>query len=684
MLKASAMYTPQFHTWHLQRRSRTRSWYRWLGLPAAAAIIAAVVPATSAAAADTCISLNGAWQITASCTDPNYTNPVITGESDATSPVPYHEISGKFGNSAFNIYLPPPAQWKGRFFQQTYPLQSADAPSDVVSFGSASGGYTVNVAGSGGYRLEAAVAKFAKTVAASYYHYSGRIYGYLYGASGGSYPTIGAMENTTGVWDGAVPIVMGTPTSIPNNFFIREYARFVLQDKAQQIAGAVRPGGSGDPYLGLTSVQASVLQEVTRLGVPLSGWEDPTYLLGLDQPGGLLGFAGTVRALDPNYAQDFWSKPGYLGTEQSALGNLFRASRVVTDATITKVTKAAGGTVSSLALSGVPAAAAGVQFDVTIASGQGSHMPVAGMLDGTTGVFTPGAIDSATAALLQPGATLHVDDSWYLALLVYHRYQTPTALDFHAWDQFRNPDGSPIYPVRAINIGAAVAGSVSGNAAYSGKVKGKVILVDDLNDVDAYPWDASWYSERAKQALGASYDATVRLWYFQSADHVGADPSRNVSYNGFVQQALRDLSAWVEGGVAPAASTKYAVTQDSQISVGDSPTRGGIQPTVDLSVAGGDRVDVRVGQPVHFQVKAQVPHGMGAITKIEWDFAGTGDFAATPAPIRPFVVTGATHRFASPGTYIVGVRVTEQREADPATPFGLVQNIDRVRVVVHR
>ena len=40
--------------------------------------------------------------------------------------------------------------------------------------------------------------------------------GYIYGASGGAYQTIGAAENTDGVWDGAVPMVPGVPKVIPS------------------------------------------------------------------------------------------------------------------------------------------------------------------------------------------------------------------------------------------------------------------------------------------------------------------------------------------------------------------------------------------------------------------------------------------------------------------------------------
>ncbi len=219
-------------------------------------------------------------QVTATCEDSTYAKPVIDSEQDVTTPVNHHRVSGHFDgtNIKFAIYLPPAQQWKGRFFQYTYPLTDEKATDRAIEFGAASGGYTVQ-AGSFvalGYRHAAAAAKFAKTMAAEYYGSGDRpIHGYLYGPSGGSYQTIGAAENTTGVWDGFVPMVIGTPMSAPYIFDIRAMAQLVLADKAEQIADAVRPGGSGHPYAGLDKAERTMLKELTRFGVPLAGWQNP-------------------------------------------------------------------------------------------------------------------------------------------------------------------------------------------------------------------------------------------------------------------------------------------------------------------------------------------------------------------------------------------------------------------------
>ena len=72
-------------------------------------------------------------------------------------------------------------------------------------------------------------------------------------------------------------------------------------------------------------------------------------------------------------------------------------------------------------------------------------------------------------------------------------------------------------------------------------------------------------------------DEHFRLWFTDNAlhgdDKVQESPLHTVSYLGVLHQALRDVSRWVEEGVAPPASTNYEVV-DGQV-VGAAPTRGG-------------------------------------------------------------------------------------------------------------
>ncbi|MFG2961332.1 PKD domain-containing protein [Streptomyces sp. NPDC048291] len=632
--------------------------------------------------------------VTPDCDDPVYNQAVIDSETDLTSPVPHRRVSGHFEGTGkkFTLYLPPKKQWQGRFFQKVYPLQDENATDGAIAFGASAGAYTVQTNGGVGYRVEAAAAKFSRTYAARYYSSSRRIHGYIYGGSGGSYQTIGAIENTEGVWDGAVPFVPGVPSSIPNNFTVRALARLVLRDKAPRIADAVRPGGSGDPYTGLDQVEQDMLREATLLGVPLRAWEDYAYVLGLSAPDGLLGFVSLLRTVDPTYADDFWSKPGYLGTEQSGLGDLIRAARIDHTATIGQVIRDAQNRPTGLVLDSVPSQPDTTGLDLTAYQADGTKIgTLSGALDAATHTVT---LDSGNAAdtldALAAGGKLAMDNRWSIAFRAYHRHQVPTRPGFYAWDQYRGPDGRPLYPQRALQVGPMLSASTSGGGTHTGKINGKVIVVANLLDTDAFPWQADWYRTQVKQALGAGYQDTFRLWLNDNADHLEEPPTgtrapRLVDYNGMLQQALRDVSAWVEKGVAPAQSTPYTV-HDSQMAVPASASRRhGIQPVVDLTAEGRDRIEVPAGTPVTFTARIQLPPGTGRIVSTEWDFDGTGDFTARPfGPCRQTVEVRATFTYGTPGTYLPSLRATAQRDGDPDTPFTRVPNLGRVRVVVRQ
>jgi hypothetical protein len=77
---------------------------------------------------------------------------------------------------------------------------------------------------------------------------------------------------TTGVWDGFVPYVMGSPQSIPNCFTVRVNALRVLRDEWPSIIDAIEPGGNGDPYAGLNDEERGALEEATRTGFPAGAW----------------------------------------------------------------------------------------------------------------------------------------------------------------------------------------------------------------------------------------------------------------------------------------------------------------------------------------------------------------------------------------------------------------------------
>ena len=603
-----------------------------LALGVAIALTAVLLPALPAAAEPApCVQSapNAPVQVTADCVDATYSKPIIDAETDQTTPVPHHRVSGHFEgtNIQFTIYLHAQAdkvKWDGRFFQYTYPTvftpgqNLAQATDRAIGFALSSGGYAVqagNPSLSLGYRHAAAAAKFAETVAAAYYGTDQPIFGYLYGPSGGSFQTVGAAENTDGVWQGFVPMVQAVPTPNSYNFNGRSAAELILGDKAAAIRDALLPGGSGDPYATLDAAERAMLTEVHKLGIPWKAWENTDYLLGRDpQYYGAGLSADAPLAYDPTYVDDFWNAPGYLGTESTPLGQRVRAE------------------------------------------------------------------------LTEMGDT--VGHRWNIAKRFAYRYQLPAAnTGWIALDQFRKPDGTPLYPQRPVGE-PGFSGAVSGNAAFDGTINGKVIVVSNLYDSDALPLHTDWYSKRVEAALGSAASANYRVYFTDHADHQDATPTGAraatlVDWYGEVEQALRDVARWAEDGVPAPASTRYSI-KDSQIDV--SPlalVRGGIQPVVDFVSLPDGLIKAKVGKPINLVAAARTPLGGGKIIAAEWDYEGDGTYVAGDLRKPQQIVALTTkHTFTQPGTYFVSVRVTAERDGNVGAKYALLQNIDRIRVVV--
>ncbi len=157
------------------------------------------------------------------------------------------------------------------------------------------------------------------------------------------------------------------------------------------------------------------------------------------------------------------------------------------------------------------------------------------------------------------------------------------------------------------------------------------------------------------------------------------------SYQGALEQALRDMSAWVEKGVKPPASTNYKMV-DSQVEVPETAAkREGIQPVVHLSANGRVRADVAVGVPVTFTAVIETAVSGDKVVAAEWDFEGRGNYPGqeTLQDLKSTVTLKVTHTFTQPGTYFPVLRATSQRDGDTRTPYARIQNLGRVRVVVN-
>ena len=665
--------------------------------------------------------------------DPLFQEPYVDTDEWRDTPVRHRYVHGGFqGTPArFSIYLPPKERYQGRFFQHVTPTPidekqgaTGAGTGDQVGFAFASGAYflVTNQGGMaalrtdptlGAYRVNAAAAQYSRLVAAQMYG-PHRVYGYAYGGSGGAFRTIGGFENTTGVWDGAVPYVVGSPQAIPNVFTARLLALRVLKDKFPAIAGAVEPGGGGDIYAGLNREERDVLAEVTRLGFPVHGWFNHETI-------GMGAFPILFQAIvqkDPAYFDEFWKVPGYAGANPS---ESLRRARVQHKAVITRVIgreQAAGTTAQTqgeTARGGVDTAwqqlqgaPAGFEVDsvpggglemttVMVKTGEaaGASFPL-GRVEGRTifagtsmaATMSGGSGDSGILNRIKPGDQVQIDNSNFLAVQYYHRHQVP-APDFYTWDQFRGPGGKPLYPQRPKLMGPEFAAS-AGGTTQTGRFQGKMILVESLWDQDAFPWQADWYASKVRTALDSRFNGNFRLWFIDHALHGDVekqfDPTHTVSYVGALQQALRDLSAWVEKGVPPPESTIYRIV-DGQVEVPSSAARRkGIQPTVTVLANGKARAEVKVGQRVTLSAVIELPPNAGRIVSAEWSLEGANEFTpAAPAPsggARAAVQT--IHAYSRPGTYFAVLRAASQRDGDTATPYARIQNLARARIVVRQ
>jgi hypothetical protein len=161
--------------------------------------------------------------------------------------------------------------------------------------------------------------------------------------------------------------------------------------------------------------------------------------------------------------------------------------------------------------------------------------------------------------------------------------------------------------------------------------------------------------------------------------------SRIINYVPVNWQAIHDLIAWCEHGVAPAGDTGFELTKDNAVVLAPQAAgRRGIQPVVSATANGGVRADVEAGETVTLEARAETPPGGGTIVSVEWDTKGRGDWSSTDAldGSQQAVTVRRTCWFEKPGTYFPAVRVWSHRDRDIDARSRRLPNIARVRVVV--
>lgn len=682
-------------------------------------------------------------------TDPRFQNPYVDVDEWRERPmpdssvIPFRYIHGGFEGTGvkFLFCFPEAERYEGRFFQYLSPFPGPD--EEVASFGRtgindrigfclANGAYSVesnmgSTAMFGGqadstlcWKASAAVAEYSRVKAMEIYGCD-RPYGYVYGGSGGGYKTMSCAENTK-AWDGAAPYVIGSPYSLPNTITMHVQGQRVLRNCFGKIVDALDAGGSGNPYENLNPDEAQMLEELTKMGFPPIVW----YLeaKGTIDPGSLPVLTPGVKMMDPSYFTEFWTVPGYMGAdpESTACRDRLQFTGVVksvrlpgapeedngiglnsvNDAWMKQLSDGNGAWIEleavpqgeNLYLQGVnitpqsgPAAGKSLLLKDIIhkPEGKGGYLTI-GMCYGMDDL--PGVLGA-----IQPGDTVTLDNSDYIAIQSYYRHQCPPDLDVHAWDQFRTPDGTPAIPQRAFVMGPGFTGT---GMPQDGEIQCKVINIQALMDESTCPWCADWYKNKVQAAKGNLNDH--RVYYMERCMHGDTDALTNymvVNYMGALRQALMDLAAWVEKGTEPLPSTAYVLGEDGQIHPeSDIKKRFGMQSVVNITANGSKCAHVKVGEDVHFEVNVQLPEGAGEVTGIEManqEYSSEifdVDFP-TQLEVSRYVENGvhgakavATSTYDKPGTYFATVRVRSNRNGDPNDLYFQVLNLDRVRVVV--
>lgn len=703
------------------------------------ALCTTVVPlalAASPALAETCAFVGGPqygseapMTIDAACIDPDYNDKTFVIDSTKSltlalpdgSAIPYTEVTGHFpatrtaaelpagvtgspttARHSVTWRFPDRAHWQNRFFQHSYPLPIEFLNVVDNSFAFTNGGYTVSVMPGNflaGYRVSAAAAKLAKAYASKLYGNTGRIFGYIYGQSGGSVQMMAANEATTGVWDGIVPVVLAVDGLNTHSFqWGALYALAVPEAKRLAVSEAAAPGSGRDIYAGLTAGERAILDELLNAGFARKALEDWKFSVGSALP-----LSGALATFDPGYEDDFWSKPGYEGFDPPPY---LAAAKVDGFATISSVTRDGNAVTISFDPATVPplgsTGAEGLQFYVY--RPDGATRIVNGTARGLSGKLADNALtlqgtnDAVLLEALVPGAKIRINNRFMLAACFYPRH---SILDngSPAYNQYRNADGTPKYVQRAIqtayiaNIGAA------GGRRETGRLTVKTIVLENLFDPASYPYVGGFYADQVRRAMGpAAAERMFRIYYQDNAPH-GAFPTvppgpsaaeqetKMASVGGILNQTLLDLAAWAEQGVPPLPSTRYSLDAMNQIVLpGKAAMRRGLQPLVTLTANGAARVEVGLRQPVTLAAKLEMPPHAGKIVQYAW-YLGAPDHAFEPAvqlsKPRTALNVKRTVRFDTPGEYSITLRVEGQRDGtNVVNGTTLLQNIARVRVVV--
>jgi hypothetical protein len=671
--------------------------------------------------------------------------PYIDRDEMREKPYPHRNIHGGFANTdtRFTFYFPAKEEWGGRMY---HPLEGAHAGHEEAFngvMGAMLGGLGM-MAGLGGYMVESNCghigddvdpragidpplyghragvesARFSKHLAKQIY---GREpdYSYVWGGSGGGRRSPLHLEYCGGVYDGALPFMGGgnieahgtnsrvrseQPVHFGSMFNVQ---RLLAGAKLDGVIDAMQPGGSGNPFEGLTTHERGELANLYRLGYP----RGDEFMIS--KPMGQIwlwtSIADMLLEEDAEFFKKFWTEPGYLGFDepQYVQGDLIDAKvKVVRVITVKDLmTEEFSG----------PEYGGAKPMAMMMASGGAVDFPVAVELEDVGGGYRQGAgvkilsgdvagrqlycnqpvgnvyfCDGRGEANLQrfigvkAGDLVHVDNHAFLAFCYYYRYH----LSDDPLNDFLRVDGKSIYPQYDVPLASPLMG-----VPYSGQYEGKLLWIHHTHDASLWPPQGIIYKRAVEQAQGPEKAREkFRLQWTENAEHVPpmmmpSNPKRAttqwlIDYMPSIEQGLVDLAAWCEKGIVPAETT-YTFA-DGKVSLpATAKERGGTQPVINVTANGAAKAEVKVGQSVTLRLHAEAPPKAGTFTQAHWDYDASGKFADDQLIDlgKTELDISTTRTFDKPGVYFVAARVRLNREGDPKARRQ-IENLASARIVV--
>lgn len=658
--------------------------------------------------------------------------PFIDVDEMRQHPRPHRYVHGGFagGDTLFSFYFPEPKLYGGRFAHwmeggaggnekslMIDPAKPRPSQWDYLfdmAFDDLNGyliesnqGHKVfdmrpdKVPGLTVWRASTESARFSRYVAEQIY---GKVpsFGYVGGIGGGGGRAVYCMENAPDVYQGCTPQIIGS--SVSQYGAMQRAVKFLGAEKLKDVADAVAPGGSGNPYATLNALQRDALADLYRCGYP-RGAENQL------KPTRTIGFIYTaLERSDPSYFDDFWKLSGYAGKDKIEQLRPYIVERTAKVKSVVPISRSMEP--ATLEWYGVlpPDLPFAVELDIpgkeefygcelTILTGaaKGRNLFINGTYNGLSGFpeRTPDVMKG-----VKPGDEVKLDNRRFLAFIHYFLHSvnanaTVSRLTGHPVIQSGRPfapDGIPLYPQRP---------AMPGFGEMSTNINGKLIYVNSTHDVYVWPVTAG-FTDIYRAKYGDKLDDRYR--FFWADNGVIGPPQKAVGYNvgegdlrvwdtrlinfqhSMGRIVWRHLRDWVEFKKAPPVSTKFHFNADNALVLPDeAAARGGIQPVVNVTASGSSRVEARVGQSVKFDGMISAPPGAGKVVLSEWDF-GDGEWNypfknpeadGTASDLR----VSASHSFTAPGTYFVTLRAGI-KPGGAAANMEAIPNLDQVRVVV--